>query len=77
MHTHTRLMVVALSHLGRWLATIDQEDLMLCAHPADGSRMQKVVGLADDAYYGVAVNGDGQTDPVMGEAGTIIAFQQG
>jgi len=41
------------------------------------SKVEEIVRLADYVYYGVDVNGDGQIDPVPGEAGAKTAFQQG
>jgi hypothetical protein len=77
MHVHTALMDVALSNIAGWLTTIDQDAYFLRSHPTDVSKVEEIVRLADDAYHGVDVNGDGQIDPVSGEAGAITAFQQG
>jgi hypothetical protein len=59
------------------LTTIDQDSFLLRTHPMDISKVEEIVRLADDAYHGVDVNGDGQIDPVPGEAGAITAFLQG
>ena len=77
MHVHTALMDASLSNINRWLTTIDQDALFLQTHPTDVSKVEEIVRLADYAYYGVDVNGDGQIDPVSGEAGAKTAFQQG
>jgi len=77
MHAHTALMDVSLSNINGWLTTIDEDAFILHTHPTDVSRVEEIVRLADDAYHGVDVNGDGQIDPVSGEAGAITAFQQG
>ncbi|HXL35837.1 MAG TPA: serine/threonine-protein kinase [Ktedonobacteraceae bacterium] len=77
MHVHTALMDASLSNINRWLTTIDQDALFLQTHPTDVSKVEEIVRLADYAYYGVDVNGDGQIDPVPGEAGAKTAFQQG
>ncbi|HEY6287273.1 MAG TPA: anti-sigma factor, partial [Ktedonobacteraceae bacterium] len=77
MHVHTALMDVSLANIDGWLTTIDQDAVLLRTHPTDVSRVEEIVRLADDAYHGVDVNGDGQIDPVSGEAGAITAFQQG
>jgi serine/threonine protein kinase len=77
MHVHTALMDVSLSNINRWLTTIDQDAFLLQKHPTDVSTVEEIVRLADYAYYGVDVNGDGQIDPVPGEAGARTAFQQG
>jgi hypothetical protein len=39
-------------------------------------RYHRPGGLAN-AYHGVDVNGDGQIDPVAGEAGALTAYLQG
>ena len=77
MHVHTALMDVSLSNINGWLTTIDEDAFILHTHPTEVSRAEEIVRLADDAYHGVDVNGDGQIDPVSGEAGAITAFQQG
>ena len=77
MHVHTALMDISLSNINGWLTTIDQDALILRTHPTDASKVQEIVRLADYAYHGVDVNGDGQIDPVPGEAGAITAFRQG
>ncbi len=77
MRQHAVLMDVALSNVIRRLTTIEQDVLHLQAHPTDLSSIQEITTLADDAYHGVDVNGDGQIDPVVGEAGALTAYQQG
>jgi len=77
MHVHTALMDVSLANIARWLTTIDQDAFLLRTHPTDVSKVEEIMRLADDAYHGVDVNGDGQIDPASGEAGAITAFQQG
>jgi hypothetical protein len=77
MHVHTALMDVSLSNIKGWLTTIDQDAFLLHTHPSDVSKIEEIVRLADYAYHGVDVDGDGQIDPVPGEAGAITAFQQG
>ena len=77
MHVHTALMDISLSNVNGWLTTIDQYALLLRTHPTDVSRVAEIVRLADYAYHGVDVNGDGQIDPVTGESGARTAFQQG
>ena len=76
MHVHTALMDISLSNIDGWLTKIDQDALILRTHPTDVSKVEEIVRLADDAYHGVDVNGDGQIDPIPGEAGAITAFQQ-
>jgi hypothetical protein len=70
-------MDAALTNVTRWLTTIEQDVLLLQEHPSDLSSLQEITTLADEAYHGVDVNGDGQIDPVIGEAGTLTAYLQG
>lgn len=56
---------------------MEQDLLRLRAHPGDLSPLQEIARLADAAYHGVDVNGDGQIEPVPGEAGALSAYQQG
>jgi len=67
----------ALTNITGWLTKIEQDALLLQANPTDRSSIQEITTLADDAYHGVDVNGDGQIDPVIGEAGALTAYQQG
>ena len=77
MRQHAALMDIALSNITGWMTTIDKDLLHQQAHLTDMSSLQQISLLADDAYHGVDVNGDGQIDPVVGEAGAITAYQQG
>jgi serine/threonine protein kinase len=77
MHQHAKLMDIALSNITGWVTTIDQDALLLHTHPTDLSKVEEIVKLADYVYHGVDVNGDGQIDPIAGEAGAITAFRQG
>lgn len=77
MRQHAALMDIALTNVTGWVTTIEQDLLRLRAHPADLSSLQEITTLADNAYHGVDVNGDGQIDPVAGEAGALTAYQQG
>lgn len=77
MRLHARLMAIALSNIKGWVTTIEQDALYLLKNPTDLARVQEIVKLADNAYHGVDVNGDGQIDPVPGEAGALTAYLQG
>ena len=77
MRQHAALMDVALTNITGWTTTIEQGLLRLRAHPTDLSSLQEITTLADHAYHGVDTNGDGQIDPVAGEAGALAAYQQG
>jgi serine/threonine protein kinase len=77
MHQHAALMDTALTNITGWVTTIEQDALHLHAHPTDLTSIQEITTLADDTYHGVDINGDGQIDPIVGEAGAITAYQQG
>ena len=77
MHQHAALLDIALTNITGWVTTIDQDALLLRAKPANPTPVQAIVTLADTAYHGVDTNGDGQVDPVAGEAGALTAYQQG
>ena len=77
MRQHAALMDIAITNINTWVTLIEQDLLRLRAHPGDLSPIQQIATLADDAYHGVDVNGDGQIDPVPGEAGAVTAYQQG
>lgn len=68
---------VAVTNIRDWVTTVDQDALNLLAHPGDTSKVQEIVTLADRANHGVDTNGDGQVDPVSGEAGATRAYFDG
>lgn len=77
MHQHAALMDIGLSNITTWLTTTEKDLLYLQAHPTNLAPIQEITTLADDAYHGVDVNGDGQIDPVVGEAGALTVYLQG
>ena len=77
MRLHAGLMAIALSNVKGWETTIQQDALSLLKNPSDSTRIQEIAALAYDAYNGVDANGDGQIEPVAGEAGALTAYQQG
>jgi len=77
MRLHAELMAIALSNIKGWVTTINQDVLNLRKGPADLTKVQEIAMLADAAYHGVDANGDGQIDPVVGEAGALTAYLQG
>ncbi len=77
MRLHARLLAVALSNIKGWVTTIDQDAQTLRANPTDLTIAPEIVALSDQAYHGVDTNGDGQIDPVAGEAGAFTAYEQG
>ena len=77
MRQHADLMDLSLTNISQWVTTIEQDLLSLRAHPGDLTSLSQIATLADNALHGVDTNGDGQIDPVVGEAGAITAFQQG
>ncbi len=77
MRLHAGLMDIGLSNITTWVTTIEQDVLHLRAHPTNLASIQGITILADDAYHGVDVNGDGQIDPVVGEGGALTAYLQG
>jgi hypothetical protein len=76
MRQHAADMDIALTNISGWVTTIGQDLLHLQAHPTDLSSLQQITELSDNAYHGVDINGDGQIDPVAGEAGALTAYQQ-
>lgn len=71
------ILAIALSNAKGWVTTIEQDALQLLKNPSDLTKVQEIATLADDAYHGVDANGDGQIDPVAGEAGVLTAYLQG
>ncbi len=74
---HARLVAIAASTIERWVTTVDDDALALLQHPTDLTKVPEIVMLAGYAYHGNDVNGNGQVDPVAGEAGAVTAYLQG
>jgi len=77
MRLHAGLMAIALANVKGWETTIEQDALQLLKNPADLTKVQEIATLADASYFGVDAKGDGQIEPVAGEAGALTAYQQG
>ncbi len=77
MHEHAASMDIALTNISGWVTTMEQDLLQVRGHPTDLTALQEITTLADNAYRGVDVNGNGQIEPIAGEAGALVAFQQG
>lgn len=68
---------IATTNITAWATTIDLDALNLLANPNDNNSITGIIKLANQAYNGVDINGDGHVDPVAGEAGAITAYLQG
>lgn len=77
MRTHAGLLQIALANMKTWDTIIDRDAVQLRNNPSDLAPVSQIAQLSDDAYHGVDTNGDGQIDPVTGEAGALTAFLQG
>jgi len=70
-------IITATNNIKDWVTTLDHDALKLLNNPSNTSAVQEIVTLSDHAYHGVDANGDGQIDPVPGEAGAITAYSYG
>jgi hypothetical protein len=77
MRQHAALMNVALTDINGWLTSVELDLLNLERHPTDLSSLQEIVTLTDETYRGIDINGNGQIEPVAGEAGAMTDYQQG
>ena len=68
---------IATTNITGWATTIDLDALNLLANPNDNNSITGIIKLANQAYNGVDINGDGHVDPVANEAGAITAYLQG
>lgn len=68
---------IATTNITTWATTIDLDALNLLANPNDNNSITGIIKLANQAYNGVDINGDGHVDPVANEAGAITAYLQG
>lgn len=77
IRAHAGTIEIAAADIKGWVTTINQDVVALVNNPNDTSKAQEIATLADYAYHGVDTDGDGQINPVRGEAGALSAYQQG
>ncbi len=77
IHEHSRHVTYGLQDMNTWLATAQQDALALLSNPANNAKAQELATLANHAFFGVDINGDGKIDYVPGEAGATISYQHG
>ncbi len=77
LRTHAHLVEVAISNVEGWVATIQQDALLLQKTPLAQSISQQILTLANQSWHGVDRNGNHQVEPVSGEAGIATAFSEG
>jgi hypothetical protein len=77
IHLHAGNVEIAATNMRDWVTTIDRDAVNLINNPNDTSKVDEIATLADRAYHGTDSDGDGQVDPVAGEAGAVVAYRQG
>ena len=77
LRTHAHLVEVAISNVEGWVATIQQDALLLQKTPLAQSISQQILTLANQSWHGIDRNGNHQIDAVSGEAGIATAFSEG
>jgi serine/threonine protein kinase len=77
LRTHARLVEVAISNVEGWVATIQQDALLLQKTPLAQGISQQILTLANQSWHGIDRNGNHQIEPVSGEAGIATAFSEG
>ena len=75
--SHAALLETSLTNVNKWMTTVDNDAQSLLTHPNDNGKILEIEALTDRAINGVDLNNDGRIDPVTGEAGAEVAFQQG
>ncbi len=74
---HAQHVQVADSNLKKWVTTIDKDAQQLSAHPNNTALIPEIATLAEHTLNGVDHDDNGQVDPILGEAGAIIAYDEG
>jgi hypothetical protein len=74
---HAGLVETSLTNVNNWMTTVDNNAHSLLSNPKDNGKILEIAALTDRAINGVDLNNDGRVDPVTGEAGVLVAFQQG
>jgi len=75
--SHAALVETSLANVTNWMTTVDNDAQSLLSHPNDNGKILEIEALTDRAINGVDLDNDGRIDPVTGEVGAVIAFQQG
>lgn len=75
--SHAALLETSLANVNNWMTTVDNDAQSLLSHPNDNGKILEIEALTDQAINGVDLNNNGRVDPVTGEAGAEVAFQQG
>jgi serine/threonine protein kinase len=77
IRTHAHLVEVAIGNIEGWVATIEQDALLLQKTPLTQGIAQQILSLANQSWHGIDRNGNHQIDPISGEAGIATAFFEG
>lgn len=74
---HAQHVQIATANIKKWVTTIDNDAQQLVANPVNTALITEIATLADHVLNGVDRDDDGQVDPVTGEAGALIAYNEG
>lgn len=74
---HAQHVQAATTNLKKWIATLDKDASQLVAHPNNTALISEITTISEHALNGVDQDDDGQVDPITGEAGAIIAYNEG
>jgi hypothetical protein len=74
---HASEVEIGTTNITGWVATIDQDAQKLLNNPNNSALVQEIATLANHAYKGVDVNGNGQIDPISGEEGAVTTYLRG
>lgn len=75
--SHASQLETSLANVNNWMTAVDNDAQSLLSHPNNNGKILEIEALTDRAINGVDLDNDGRIDPVTGEAGAEIAFQQG
>lgn len=74
---HAQHVEWAATNITGWLTIVDHDALGLLSSAFDLSKVPEISALTEQALHGVNIDGDETIDPVLGEAGVIIAYTHG
>lgn len=77
LQQHAQRLEVAVGDALGWVRGVQAAALALLVSSGDQARARQLQTLADQAYHGTDINGDGRIDPVRGEAGVATAYIEG
>ena len=74
---HAGEVEAATTNITKWVTTIQSDALKVLNDQADQATINEIATLAEKTHFGFDANGNGQIEPISGEAGADTAYHSG